>query len=655
MLPRLRLARLPQRCEELLQKSSFILLVFAWIVCFSGSSAAQISPGSLSRAHQSLNGTTQCTTCHAISAGKATFKCLDCHREIATRLAAGRGLHASYLGKTDSSQGCVKCHSEHNGEDFTLVRWTPTPAAFDHTKTGYPLEGKHVGLDCKRCHTAERVNATERPSIQVKDANRSYLGLSSQCASCHHDEHHGRLGPNCQSCHNFEDWKTTSTAFDHSKTKYPLTGAHVDVACQKCHIADAEGKPRYADLPFDRCAACHSDPHKGSFANSCQSCHSTSSWKAISLSNVSARFDHTKTQYPLLGKHREVSCEKCHASGDFKKPIAFQNCADCHKPSPHGDQFVKRADGGRCESCHNVNGFKPSTFGLKEHATTLYPLVGKHANVDCARCHIPAGRDTRFKIKFAQCLDCHHDMHEAQFAAAPYINRCEECHTVQGYLPSTFTLARHKSTRFQLAGAHIATTCSECHKPSDGGTGKFKTPQFRFQELSCDQCHRDPHNGQFKGRMLKRIQGKLSGCESCHNTADWKDVSTFDHSATDFLLTGSHRAVACAECHRPPNLGLKLASVDFHSAPTVCENCHEDVHARQFAKAGVTHCADCHNTNKWKPSLFDHSRTALPLEGVHKNVRCERCHTLFKTLQDKQVLFYRPTPKECAACHGAKT
>jgi hypothetical protein len=34
-------------------------------------------------------------------------------------------------------------------------------------------------------------------------------------------------------------------------------------------------------------------------------------------------------------------------------------------------------------------------------------------------------------------------------------------------------------------------------------------------------------------------------------------------------------------------------------------------------------------------------------------VRCARCHTLMKSVEGKDVLFYKPTPKECAACHGA--
>src|SRR2546425_11349021 len=55
---------------------------------------AQISPGPLSRAHQSLSGPTQCTSCHKVGTGKPDLKCLECHVEIAQRLAEQRGLRS---------------------------------------------------------------------------------------------------------------------------------------------------------------------------------------------------------------------------------------------------------------------------------------------------------------------------------------------------------------------------------------------------------------------------------------------------------------------------------------------------------------------------------------------------------------------------------
>lgn len=96
--------------------------------------------------------------------------------------------------------------------------------------------------------------------------------------------------------------------------------------------------------------------------------------------------------------------------------------------------------------------------------------------------------------------------------------------------------------------------------------------------------------------------------------------------------------------------------MDFRQAPTKCEDCHEDVHAGQFARTQKpAGCGDCHNSLKWRPSLFDHDkRTTFPLLGVHKNVRCGDCHKQKREVGGKEVLFYLPTPKECAACHGAK-
>jgi hypothetical protein len=54
------------------------------------------------------------------------------------------------------------------------------------------------------------------------------------------------------------------------------------------------------------------------------------------------------------------------------------------------------------------------------------------------------------------------------------------------------------------------------------------------------------------------------------------------------------------------------------------------------------------------PSTFDHDkRTQFPLTGGHANVECGKCHTLQREVEGKLVLFYKPTPKNCADCHGA--
>jgi len=618
-----------------------------------GSSFGQISPGPLSRAHQSLEGATQCASCHKFG-GEAILKCLDCHSEIAERLSSRKGLHATYGMKAGSSQDCARCHSEHNGLDFQLVKWDTKN--FDHKQTGYVLQGKHAGLGCNLCHTPEHIAAARRSTIRVRDLSRTFLGLSPACTTCHQDAHNGRLGTECAQCHNSTDWKNTAGQFDHSRTRFPLTGLHAQVQCQQCHTPGLDSKPRYAGLPFSKCSDCHSDPHAGSFApQSCQSCHNTGGWKRVSTSVLNNSFDHSQTKYPLLGKHQQVECVSCHRKGDFKQPLAFGKCMDCHHDE-HQGQFAERVGGQECSSCHSVEGFKPAMFGLKEHSATAYPLQGKHATLQCAQCHIPRGKETLYKIKFSRCLDCHKDEHQAQFAAAPYLNRCEQCHTLDGYKPSTFGLARHKQSRFVLTGAHLAVTCEECHKAQTQTSAQSKPEvPYHFEDMSCAGCHKDPHHGQFGKRMQRLVNGQPVGCEACHTNKTWTELSRFDHSQTDFPLAGAHRAVACIDCHKPTNLETKLASVDFQAAPKQCEDCHEDIHGAQFAKAGgVTRCSECHNSTRWKPSLFDHDRqAAFPLREAHRNGRCADCHKLNRVINGRSVLFYAPTPKECTDCHGA--
>jgi hypothetical protein len=643
-------AKSVSRITDCIARLAASLLVLFLACLFSSAPAkAQISPGPLSKAHQSLSGTTQCASCHQFGSSTPAFKCLDCHKEIAQRLASHSGYHAQLGMKNPNGKDCVRCHLEHNGENFSLIHWEPALKQFDHRQTGYVLEGKHAGADCEKCHSPAHMVPAERALLKKKDLAKSFLGLAQNCLTCHNDPHKGQLGNDCQRCHNFTDWKAANQ-FDHSKTRYPLTGMHVQVACGKCHKPDESGGPaRFKDMKFDACAACHSDPHKGAFKAKCESCHTTSGWKKI---QTAMQFDHSKTKYPLLGLHAKVSCTQCHMGADFRRPVAHENCADCHKPDPHKGQFQSRPRKGECAECHTVDAWKPSLFAVKEHATSAYPLAGKHVTVECAKCHIPAGKDTLFKVKFTNCTDCHKDAHDAQFAAAPYQNRCESCHTVQDFHRSTFTIAKHRNSRFVLAGAHVAVPCVDCHKTGAAGRTDKILP-FHFEDRSCTACHADTHKGEFRERMAqRRANGAPLGCEACHNVKSWTDVNGFDHSKTKFPLRGAHRAVACSACHKASAGPYESR---FKGTPQRCEACHAESHGGQFAaKDGKTPCADCHTVQRWVPSTFDHdARTRFPLAGGHANVPCAKCHSGTRLIDDKLILFYKPTPSKCADCHGA--
>jgi hypothetical protein len=102
-----------------------------------------------------------------------------------------------------------------------MLSWKP--AQFNHDLTGFPLTGGHAITDCKRCHT-----------------NGTYSGLSKDCITCHLKDFQNTNNPphtgfpqTCTSCHTIQSWKPAT--FDHSKTQFPLTGAHATQACAACH------------------------------------------------------------------------------------------------------------------------------------------------------------------------------------------------------------------------------------------------------------------------------------------------------------------------------------------------------------------------------------------------------------------------------------
>lgn len=182
----------------------------------------------------------KCDDCHRgdLFADKLATACITCHKK--------NDVHNGQLGPR-----CETCHNE------TAWRQKVT---FDHDLTRFPLIGLHAAVACEECHRSER-----------------YREAPKDCAQCHKDEaHQGRLGAQCQRCHNPNGWKRWR--FDHAReTDFPLTGAHTGVKCEACHTARAETKVTAPKT----CFACHSkdDAHRGGFGRSCEKCHGTSSFR----------------------------------------------------------------------------------------------------------------------------------------------------------------------------------------------------------------------------------------------------------------------------------------------------------------------------------------------------------------------------------------
>ena len=667
----------------------------AAIVIACHGAVAQISPGPLSPAHAEFDHLTQCRTCHKLAAGSRQFKCLDCHTDIASRLNAHRGYHSAVVNLQSGDNDCVRCHSEHTGRNVPIIRWVPSQRAFDHSRTGFPLQGKHAGLECRQCHTAAHISAASRDTIKVKDLNRTFLGLNRDCATCHTDAHQGQLGTHCADCHTPAAWKP-APGFDHGRTPFPLTGMHRQVGCEKCHdrssstpaaLLPAESTGAnpgrvvrvrlFKGLSFSGCESCHQDPHHNAFQDvqikgKCESCHTTEGWKK---NRSAAVFNHDMTRFRLVGKHALVSCDKCHKGDDFHRPIAHDRCRDCHE-DPHNGQFAARTAGSDCSSCHSPDNFKPPLFDRVAHMSSAFPLEGKHAALRCGQCHHPEGPKAHFKIGKLRCAECHAEPHGGEFAGDPHNNKCEECHTVGGFETTTFSLDRHARTHFPLTGGHAKVPCERCHSPlgpptldvaqvtsSPPLTGPFLAPadkpeyararrHYHFASLTCRTCHVDPHALDAEMNLT---------CDTCHVTEKWQALRPFDHSRTGFKLEGAHadeaHPIACTGCHKPllvANRAVAATAPTFTRASAECSRCHgdKDPHGGQFSSPEDRRreCSTCHNANGWKAGGFDHDTAPFPLYD-HRDVQCEQCHKDVRETNGVAVRIYRGTPGACQKCH----
>lgn len=511
---------------------------------------AQLSPGDLSRSHESLEGLRRCTECHRLGDRKVSGKCLECHTSIARRRDLGKGLHAGTEYAT-----CTDCHVEHQGRDHDLIHWVGGPASFDHAKTGYRLEGRHATVECRTCHRAELVADAAELSLAGKDLNRTYLGLDTACGACHAEPHRPPFEQACSRCHGQDAWKPAE-GFDHAATAFPLTGKHADAACDRCHVpldeaAPVPGANRYRGVAHAACTDCHTDHHQGRLGPNCTDCHTTASWAVAGT----ADFDHDRTRYPLRGRHATLACDRCHGM-DRPRP-GFDRCIDCHKDQHEGARR-NRADLQRCEDCHDVQGFRPSRYPLAKHAEAAFPLAGAHLAVACDQCHRrSADGPVALQLAHDDCTACHADPH----GPAPQEGRsCTGCHAVEGWRPVVFD---HAVTGTVLTDAHARAACAACH----AGTAPDGAPRFEATPTACAACHVDVHGGQFA------TDGAPPACDRCHVTRDWF-AERFDHERDSrFPLRGGHERVACEACHQPLE-GPAARSLRFKPVATACEACH---------------------------------------------------------------------------------
>lgn len=529
-------------------KFYILLLVLANIFLAIQKLSAQISPGDLSNAHAHLEGMGNCVKCHELGKSVLNEKCLECHSEMQVLIQQNKGYHVSTEVK---GKNCYECHNEHHSRNFALVKFDSLK--FDHQLSGFALKGKHGEIGCAICHKSKFIHQ----KVSQKTNGISYLGLGTDCLSCHDDYHQGTLGSACTNCHNHDAFKP-APGFDHQLTDYPLLGQHANVDCEKCHNKEMQNGILYQyfkGVKADKCTNCHTDVHEGKFGTDCLKCHNHDSFTHnVRLNN----FNHDATRFPLKGMHQTLECNECH----------------------------------------------------KEKYTA--------------------------KLKYQHCSDCHNDYHNQQFSQLGKSPDCSTCHSTSGFTPSLYTIEQHNTSQFPLEGGHLATPCFACH---------LKTDHWEFRNIgkTCADCHEDIHEHLIEKRFYPD-----RNCTVCHNSATWNEVK-FDHHLTSFDLEGKHATVSCRECHFIQNENGKTEQ-RFSALDKHCVQCHSDVHRQQFDHKGDNSCLLCHAFVNWDPVKFEHDSTRFKLDGGHAGVDCVACHKSINT-GNESYTNYTFNEVKCALCH----
>jgi len=405
-------------------------------------------------------------------------------------------------------------------------------------------------------------------------------------------EGHAKYEHDCNSCHQ---------RFDKGAQTRLCLACHKDIARDVASKARLHGK-----MDEKNCRICHTE-HKGRAAN------------IAPLEKK--KFDHTRTDFKLLGAHKEAKCESCHQP-KLKYRQAPKLCNECHKKDDQ-EKGHKGHLGTKCENCHNEKKWTETRF---DHEKTKFSLLGgKHADVKCKDCH----EDKTYQKTPLTCNGCHKKIDQDKGHKGRYGSKCESCHNDKGWKEIDFD--HDHDTHYALKGKHRQAKCNTCHLPEKGNIYDHKLP------TKCVSCHK-------KDDQDKGHRGELGEkCESCHNERGWKN-SNFDHDDTKFPLRDKHKDAKCETCHKGgisgPNAKLKV--------DTECVACHrknddEKGHKGRYGDK----CGTCHTAKDWKSSIFNHDKeTKYLLKGKHRETKCDACH-----LPEKGPIYKTKLENTCIACH----
>ena len=540
------------------------------------------------------------------------------------------GFAQRYPGR--SADDCASCHADPHAGQFAASRFAADscldchertsfkPSKIDasaHARTAFALAGAHLKLDCSKCHVAD---------ASLAGAALRFVGTPQACAACHADPHGDQFAGDplaaqgCVGCHDQSSFVPSSFGLErHAQTSFALDGAHAAASCGACHLKDPEqpgSSARFTETST-ACGGCHADSHEGRFSDprlladfpalverGCAACHDTQSF----AHGARERFDHASfADFVVDGAHARAGCESCHAPSAqpdgggrrfgrvaklFPGPVG--ECATCHA-DVHAGSFDRapanvlagsEARAATCDRCHTSERFdSPQARSFDHGAWTSFALEGAHQRMDCEKCHQDLSAPTAdgrsfarveqlFRGPYDRCSSCHADPHNGHFdrpgtpASIGGATSCARCHTQDSFEGANSGHFDHGIwTGFALAGAHAQSACVACHTPGAAALAAGRN-LGRVPGSACQDCHSDPHAGQFLDR-------DASNCAACHDPSRSFADEIFDHQRDSrFALDKDHAKLACAACHVPVALASGALAVRYKPLGTRCVDCH---------------------------------------------------------------------------------
>jgi len=271
-------------------------------------------------------------------------------------------------------------------------------------------------------------------------------------------------------------------------------------------LADTADRPErflefYPGRTRDDCKACHGDPHEGQFESGftkgrCVECHASSHF----LPSDFEINHHAKSQFPLTGGHRAVSCAACHKrKGEMRQFVPTATaCGECHEDEHDGtydqpDMPVKVEGRAGCARCHVTESFTEVRWSSEAHLLwTGEPLKGAHATAKCTDCHARTpkdnGRGWSLGEAPTECYECHEDPHMNQFLRpVETVTDCTRCHH-EALTFQDIHFDHQLDSRFVLDEHHITLDCDACHKPYELPTGE-SVVRYKPLGVECSDCH----------------------------------------------------------------------------------------------------------------------------------------------------------------------